>query len=90
MVNARTFSMLDYRPTASEIEGAMDRQRRTYIVDFFHGDVGLGRQAEIFRFGVDDNQNGVGMVLSHQFIDGDIIAMQFGTCVIPADDTFTS
>ena len=59
-------------------------------MNFFHSDVSLGRQTQILRLGVDDDQHRVRMISSYQLVDGNIISMQLGTCVIPPNNPFSS
>ena len=87
MANVRKFSTLDFRPKR---KFSIRRRGRNdfYVVNFFDSDVRLSRQTQIFRFCVDDDQNGIRVVASNELVDRNVVAMQFRSGVVPPNDAF--
>lgn len=62
------------------------RCRRAVLVDLLDSDVRFGRQPQVLRLGVDDDEDRVGAVTAEQLVNGDVVLVELRTSVIPSDD----
>jgi len=86
MLHAYLFRLLSANFAGHMLESFAGRG--TIVVDLLHGYVRLRGQTQILGLGIDDDQHGVGTVTADQLVDGDVVLVELGPCVIPAHNTF--
>merc|ERR1712008_77562 len=60
------------------------------VMNFLYSSISFGWQTDAINSGINNHQNRLFAIFSDQIIDGDIVWMQFRTCVIPSKDSLFS
>lgn len=84
VLNSDLFCFFSSDLTGNVLEGL--RCGRSVLVHFFNCNVSLGGQAQVLRLRVNDDEDGVRAVAAKQLVDGDVVLVELGTGMIPADD----